>query len=265
LTLAGYYVARDGRDFHAAVGDGRLAAFHCLEGGFSIEDAANVKRLATWGIGYVTLAHLLFRGIAACVNAFPFFSDAEFERMFPMPVDGLTATGRDICVAMCRHGIIPDVTHMTVRAASEVYGIAQANRPRRPIIVSHGAPQGDTDAEYKLNLTQDVIRMVRESEGVIGVIFFDHWLLPPSSRYGSTAKIDHVIAAMKRIADVAGTTDCIAIGSDFEGFIRPVKRLENVEKIRRLETALRKAFDDERQVEGIMWKNATRTLHAGWG
>jgi microsomal dipeptidase-like Zn-dependent dipeptidase len=65
---------------------------------------------------------------------------------------------------------------------------------------------------------------------------------------------------------VARTTECIAIGSDLEGFIHPVSGLEHVARIRDLEAALLRdrSFTSE-QVEGILWKNAFRTLSLGWG
>ena len=258
LTSAGYHVARNGAELYETIDGGKLAAFHCLEGGFSVEEAAQVTRLRALGIAYVVLAHLLPRGIAPCVNAFPFFTDAEFERMFPMP-DKLEARGREICDALCQHGIIPDITHMTLQAVHEVFEIAQKHKC--PVIVSHGAPQHGGRDEYKLNLCPDVIKAIHNSGGVIGVIFYDHWLKPPGSR--ETATIDAVIEAMKTIERVTGTTDCIAIGSDFDGFIRPVRGLESVGKIRALERRLNGLFSAE-QVKGILWKNAARTLRAGW-
>jgi membrane dipeptidase len=261
LTAAGYHVARNGADFCDAVGRGKLAAFHCLECGFSIESEARVEQLADLGIAYVVLAHLLFRDISGCVNAFPFFTDAEFERMFPMPDEGLTLRGREICDALCAQGIIPDITHMTRKAADEVFDIAL--RHERPVIVSHGAPQHGGPEEYKLNLHADVIKAICKSGGVIGVIFYDHWLLPTSSRLNSEGTIDDVVRAMRRIAELTGSTTCIAIGSDFDGFIRPVRGLESVDDIRGLESRLRKEFSDA-EVEGILWKNAARTLKAGW-
>jgi membrane dipeptidase len=190
-------------------------------------------------------------------------SDAEHERMFTMPVKGLTETGMRLCEAMCRSGIIPDITHATREAADQVFEIAGARDPKLPVFVTHGVPQGATAKEYKLNLDERTIRRIRDSGGVIGVIFFDHWLLPVGASAEKTG-IDLVVNAINRIRHVAGTTDCIAIGSDLDGFIEPVKGLENVGKFRELEAKLRKSFE-EPIVEGILWRNALRALSAGWG
>ena len=85
-------------------------------------------------------------------------SDAEYDRMFAMPVPGLTQFGMDVCKEMCRVGIIPDVTHAIEQATEQVIAIADGNNPKRPVIVSHGAPRGKTGKEYKLNLSEATIK-----------------------------------------------------------------------------------------------------------
>ena len=216
-------------------------------------------------MAYITLAHLVFREIAGCVNAFPFFDDDQYERMFKNLTPDLTQAGMTICETMCDVGIIPDVTHMTVDAAKQVFAIAK-NVKNRPVIVSHGAPQGKSGRQYKLNLSAETILAIRDSGGVIGVIFYDHWLLPVGTLPHTKANIGDVINAMKRIREVAGTTECLAIGSDLEGFIHPVDGLDDVIKIRDLESALRRdgSFTED-EVDGILWKNAFRVLSMGWG
>ncbi len=262
-----YAIAKTPADLKLSIEASQLVAFHCLEGGFGVgtgdQIEANVATLAREGVAYITLAHLIFRDVAANVNAFPFMSDAEYERMFTMPVKGLTESGVRLCEAMCRSGIIPDITHATREAADQVFEITGARDPKLPVLVTHGAPQGGTANEHKLNLDERTIRRIRDTGGVIGVIFFDHWLLPVSAS-GEKRSIDLVVNAINRIRHVAGTTDCIAIGSDLDGFIEPVKGLENVGKFRDLEAKLRKSFE-EPIVEGILWRNALRALSAGWG
>jgi membrane dipeptidase len=176
---------------------------------------------------------------------------------------GLTELGRNICIEMCSHGIIPDITHATEEAIKEVFAIADANSPKRSVIASHGAPRGSNLIDFKLNLSEATIKGIRDREGVIGVIFFGHWLLPgsPKDVHGD---IGTVLDAIQRIAEVAGTTSCIAIGSDLDGFIRPVEGLENVGKFRALEKELLKRFSTS-EVRGILCDNALTTFSKGWG
>jgi microsomal dipeptidase-like Zn-dependent dipeptidase len=257
-------LAKNPRDLKTFITNGDPVAFHCLEGGFSVESPARVATLADEGLAYIILAHLVFREVSASVNAFPFMSDTEYDRMFAMPVPGLTQFGMDVCKEMCRVGIIPDVTHATEQAIEQVLAIADANNPKRPVIVSHGAPRGKTGKEYKLNLSEKTIEAIRDREGVIGVIFYDHWLLPVDAPAGTETSVQHVIAAIKRIREVAGSTKCIAIGSDLDGFIEPVKGLENVSKMRNLEKALVDAGFSDDDVRGILFENALKTLSKGW-
>jgi membrane dipeptidase len=257
-------LASNPKDLTDLIQNGKPAAFHCLEGGFSVGDPSNVPTLADAGVAYIILAHLVFREVSANVNAIPFMSDAEYDRMFPMPTAGLTGTGIEICEEMCKQGIIPDVTHASEAAICDVFAIADANTPKRPVIVSHGAPRGNAATEYKLNLSEATIKGIRDRGGVIGVIFYDHWLLPVDSPSDTETSSQTVVDAINKIADIAGTTECIAIGSDLDGFIKPVKGLENVSKMRNLENALRNSGRYDEDVQGILWKNALRTLCMGW-
>src|SRR5262249_50241796 len=250
LPKGKFKLAKNPTDLGNFIANGIPTAFHCIEGAFSVDDPSRVSELADAGVAYIILAHLVFRRISASVNGFPFMSDEEYESMFTAPTAGLTQLGNDICVEMCKQGIIPDVTHATEKAISDVFAIADANNPKRPVIVSHGAPRGTTATEYKLNLSEATIKGINCRGGVIGVIFFDHWLLPVGTPPGTETSPQTVVDAIKRIAQVAGTTKCIAIGSDLDGFITPVKGLENVGKMRNLETALRNAGMSDDDVQG---------------
>jgi microsomal dipeptidase-like Zn-dependent dipeptidase len=70
--------------------------------------------------------------------------------------------------------------------------------------------------------------------------------------------------AIQRIAEVAGTTSCIGVGSDLDGFIQPVDGLENVGKFRALEKELLKRFSTS-EVRGILCDNALAAFSKGWG
>jgi microsomal dipeptidase-like Zn-dependent dipeptidase len=263
LAEAKYTLARRPKDLSNSIANGTPAAFHVLEGGFSVGDPKNVTALAREGVAYIVLAHLVFRGVSANVNAFPFMTDAEYERMFATPVPGLTQFGIDVCREMCRRGIIPDATHATEAAVEQIFAIADANRPKRPVIVSHGAPRAAAAGEPRLNLSEKTILGIRDRGGVVGVIFDRHWL--GAAVPGGQAGVGLVAGAVRRIAEVAGTTECIALGSDLDGFIDPVDGLTEVRRIRVLEQTLLDEGFEPSEVAGILWKNALRTLSIGWG
>src|SRR4051794_39956140 len=77
-------VARNPGELDTARAGGRLALVHCVEGGFPllgdtpVEVERAVDRLADRGIAYITLAYLVWRGVATSANALPWFSDRQF-------------------------------------------------------------------------------------------------------------------------------------------------------------------------------------------
>lgn len=109
-------VVRGPRALEQAIRDGRIAFVHCVEGGFHLgrteEDVKHaVKHLASKGVAYITLAHLIWRDVATNANALPFPSDAEYDRLFPQPHEGLSELGRASVEAMVREGVLIDISH----------------------------------------------------------------------------------------------------------------------------------------------------------
>src|SRR3954469_506164 len=105
-----------------AIVAGRLAMVHCVEGGFHLlgETPADVERavdrLADRGIAYITLAHLIWRGVATGANAFPLLSDKQYEHRCKQPPVGLTERGRAAVEEMVNRHVLIDVSHMSERA-----------------------------------------------------------------------------------------------------------------------------------------------------
>jgi microsomal dipeptidase-like Zn-dependent dipeptidase len=69
---------------------------------------------------------------------------------------------------------------------------------------------------------------------------------------------------LDRIAEITGSHAHAAIGSDFDGFIKPTMGgLESMTDMARLEQALRDCYGVE-DAERICSRNALRVLRAGW-
>lgn len=244
----------------SAVKDGRSCAFHSIEGGYAVEAPGNIRALADRGVAYITVAHLIYRGVSACVNGLPFMTDDSFSKVFCMPVPGLSALGEDICEAMMDNGIIVDITHMTEHAISRVLDMALAKG--RPVIASHTCSRKTSSDSYLLNVSDETIQGIHRTGGVVGVIFFDHWLRRPEGE--DQEGLDLVIRAMDHIKQVAGI-EAVAIGSDLDGFINPVDGLTDISKVAALAPALREHGYSDAEVEAVMWRNAHRALSLGWG
>jgi microsomal dipeptidase-like Zn-dependent dipeptidase len=267
-------MARDADALQEAVAAGATAVVHCVEGGFHLGDtaahiAANVAELARRGVAYITVAHLFFRQVAANAPALPFLeSDARYDELFPQPPGvGLTALGEAAVRAMMAHGILVDLSHMRTDAVTETLDLMDMVDPDRavPVISSHA---GYRFGHQDYMLTEPMLERIRDRGGVVGLILAQHQLndglfAGRTSTFGQTKDI--IFRHVDKIAQVTGGYDHLAIGSDFDGFIKPTATgLETAADLRRLEEALRERYRDE-DVDKIVSGNVLRVLGAGWG
>src|SRR5207249_1432276 len=83
-------IARSPAELDAALGSGKVALVHCVEGGFHLGETpervdAAVAELAGRGVAYVTLGHLFWRSVATNAPAIPFLPDRLYRFIFPQP------------------------------------------------------------------------------------------------------------------------------------------------------------------------------------
>lgn len=165
---------------------------------------------------------------------------------------GLSAKGRDLVQAIARAGGIVDVSHASDPATRDVIALAEA--AHFPVVASHSDARAL--AEHPRNLTDDQLRAIARTGGVIGVNFHSPFLAR-----GRRATLDDVVRTIGHMVAVAGE-DHVAIGSDFEGDIRPPAGLEDARGFPRLSAALAAAGMPRDVVEKIFAKNALRVLCA---
>jgi membrane dipeptidase len=103
----------------------------------------------------------------------------------------------------------------------------------------------------------DELRGIARTGGVVGVNFHSGFLRP-----GSRATLADVVAQVVYLVKVMGAGH-VAIGSDFEGDIRPAEGLGDVTGYQRLAQALLRAGLSTQEVEGVMGRNALRVLCRG--
>ncbi len=272
-------VARSPKDLNPA--PGKVILVHCVEGGFHLlggsgpsDVARAVDALADVGVAYITLAHLIYRGVATGANAFPFLSDQQYAKRCKQPADvGLTAVGRAAVETMVRRGVSIDVSHMSERSLADTFELLDELDPGRhvPVLASHG---GYRFGEQHYNLTRDTIGKIAERDGVIGLIFAQHqiWDGLEDPRFPRLARVfesfddslaklcDHIDA----IHDVTGDYRHIGIGSDLDGFIKPtLKGLRDMRDMRDLEGRLREKYGDANATL-MCSENALRPLRSYW-
>jgi microsomal dipeptidase-like Zn-dependent dipeptidase len=242
-----------------------------VEGGFHLGDdedeiAENVRTLAGRGVAYLTLAHLFFRQVATNAPALPFLADRLYGIVFPQPRgEGLTGRGVAAIRAMVEHGVIVDISHMTPAAVDETFRLLDELDPDRtvPVISSHAGYRvgGQT---YMHDEAQ--VRQIKARDGVIGLIMAQHQL-NDGIRKRHTETLDESMAVIQRhideIARVTGDHRHVAIGTDFDGFIKPTMGgLESMGDLGALDEKLKEKYGADADL--IASENALRVLRKVW-
>lgn len=126
---------------------------------------------------------------------------------------GLTRLGRDGLAEMNRLKVIPDVSHSSVQTTLDV-----AAQTKTPFILSHGACRAIVDNPRCA--TDDMIRAVANSGGVMGIFMMSFWLTDDK-----VPTVQHYVENVKHLVKIGGI-DSAAIANDF-----PMAGQENLRKI----------------------------------
>ena len=157
---------------------------------------------------------------------------------------GLTPKGREAVRRMERLGMIVDVAHCSHACVADILAMAQ-----RPVVSSHGGVQAT--CKVNRNLTDDEIRGVARTGGVIGIGYWDAAVCGTSPR--DTAR------AMKHVRDLVGI-DHVALGSDYDG--ATTVRFDTSQLTQVTQALLEEGFT-EGEVRQAMGDNALRVIRAG--
>lgn len=263
-------IARSFGELEEIASSGRVAVVHAVEGGFHLGSApapaANaVTELARRGVAYITLAHLFYRAVATNANAVPFLTDRLYRWLFPQPDIGLTHLGQVALERMFEEGVLVDLTHMSHRAMAQTLDLYDAWDPKQkvPVLVTH---VGTRLAEHDYNVPDEIVVRVARRGGVIGVLLARHLLrgrgLPKGRNFAES--VDLICAHIDRIEELAGGCDSVGIGTDLDGYIRPVAGLETLASLAGLAAALHDRYGAEAAGK-ITGANAMRALGAAWG
>jgi membrane dipeptidase len=170
----------------------------------------------------------------------------------PLALDqgGLTPRGVELTRAIQRQGGIVDVSHASDSTIDDVLRLATESHA--VVIATHSNARAL--ANVPRNLTDKHLAGIARTGGVIGVNFHQGFL----SSSGNASLAD-VVKQVRYMVKVAGV-DHVAIGSDYEGGIRPVPELSDASRYQVLAQALVESGLSRAAVRKIFAQNAQRVL-----
>lgn len=163
---------------------------------------------------------------------------------------GLTSAGRQLVREIEEKGIVLDLSHLSEPCfweAIEVHG--------GPVVASHANARALCD--HPRNLTDDQLRAVARSGGVIGVCFAPRFLAPG----GGT--IEDAVRHIEYLRDLVGVP-YIGLGSDFDGISSTPPGLSDPTDVPRLLARLRERGFSAEEIQSIAGENWRRLFQRIW-
>ena len=262
-------------DVVAARTTGKTASLMGAEGGHAIENSlAALRTLRRLGVRYMTLTH---------GDTIDWADSATDEARH----GGLTAFGEEVVREMNRIGMVVDISHVSADTMRHALAVTS-----RPAMASHSSAYAI--APHPRNVPDDVLRMVRDNNGVVMVNFY-----PPFVNSGAAAQamsrfetarglmaelgddaaveaelgrmleedpypdvaVSEVVDHITHIAEVAGV-EHVGLGADYDGVdVTPVG-LEDVTCYPAITVELLRRGWQETEIRAVLGENALRVLAA---
>lgn len=265
-------VAHDPGELSRELDSGRIALVHCVEGSFHLgpdadEIARNVGELAERGVAYVTIGHLINRGVADVANVIPFVPDRLAPELFRQPAAPLLAPARAAMRACVDERILIDLAHLSERSLDAAFELLDHLDPQRgvPVVHSHG---GYRFGRRPYMLGARHIEAIAGRDGLVGLIFSRRQVadgvMPPYEIGTFEDSIAVLCRQIDEIESITGSLDHVAIGSDMDGFIQPfLPEIEDCSAHARVERALVERYGAAHAAR-ICSENAMRLLQEYW-
>jgi membrane dipeptidase len=184
-----WVLATSAADIRHAASEGKIAALMGLEGGYAIDERLeNVKRYYDLGVRYMSPAWSVSTSWAGSSG-----DDIGATR-------GLNEFGKNVVREMNRLGMMVDVSHVSDKTFWDIVNTSTA-----PVIATHSACRAIADVPR--NLTDDMIRALAKTGGVVNVIFYPEHLEPGWSQ--KKKQVDAEIATMVQEASAAEPGDAV--------------------------------------------------------
>ena len=279
-----WVLATTAADVRRIAAEGKIAALLGLEGGYAIDERLeNVERYYNRGVRYMSPAWSVSTSWAGSSG-----DEIGSGR-------GLNDFGKSVVREMNRLGMMVDVSHVSDKTFWDI-----VNTSTKPVVATHSACRAI--ANVARNLTDDMIRALAKTGGVVNVIFYPEHLEPGWSE--KKRQLDAEIAPLvqqasndepgdavhkkiardrvraeyyaRRLPSVSVTrivdhidhivklvgVDHVGIGSDFDGVQATTKDLSTVAELPNLTRELLRRGYSESDIQKILGGNMLRVMEA---
>jgi membrane dipeptidase len=253
--------------------DGKIASLIGVEGGHSIEDSLVVlEKLYELGARYMTLTH------TDSLN----WADSATDKA---QAGGLTPFGKEVVRKMNALGMLVDLSHVSAETMHDALDVTSA-----PVIFSHSSAMAVAD--HPRNVPDDVLRRLRETDGVVMVNFFSGYIVPEAVKTVSEGmelerqlksqmlSDEQIRAELRRwkiknpyprgtihdlldhidhVAKLAGV-ERVGLGSDYDGVSVLPKQLDDVSSYPYITQGLMDRGYSEQEIQGILGGNLLRVF-----
>jgi len=122
----------------------------------------------------------------------------------------LTAEGVELAKVLDAAGIVHDLSHLAEESFWQLLDLVGG-----AVMASHSNCRAIVPTDRQLS--DAMIRAVAARRGVIGINFYDKFLLSPDQYGKRRANLADVVRHARHICDLAGTSGAVAIGTDMDG------------------------------------------------
>ena len=176
---------------------------------------------------------------------------------FPSTPDigpGLSDAGQALVRACNQLGVLIDLSHLNAQGFWDVARLSEA-----PLVATHSNAHALCPAAR--NLTDDQLRAIRASAGMVGVNFATS-MLRADGRSDPDTPLEVMVRHFDHLIECLGE-DQVGFGSDFDGTIIP-SAVGDASGLPRVVEALRAAGYDQALLEKLAFGNWLRVLERTW-
>ncbi len=163
----------------------------------------------------------------------------------------ITAPGVHLVNALDRVGIIHDASHLAEQSFRQLLEISSG-----PVIATHSNCRAIVPTDRQLS--DEMILAIAARGGVIGINFFDKFLIPPEEYGKRRAKLSDVVRHISHICDLLGDARHVALGTDMDGGLgrdEIPQEITTSADLHRVGDALYAAGFNDQDVNGILADN----------